>query len=68
MQGIGGEQHAVHAECVDQDLDGGNLVSRRRDFLVRQDEGGVGGEGTEHVRSSTVVQVIETAAQRLPVE
>jgi hypothetical protein len=68
MQRIGGEQHAVHAERLDQDLDGGDLVSRRRDLVVSEDQRRVGGKSAEHVGSGTVIQMIEAMAQGLAIK
>ena len=67
MQGIGGEQHAAQAQLVDQRRHGRDL-RRPGDLLVRQDEGGVAGEGAEHMGRFPVVQVVEAAAQRLAIE
>jgi hypothetical protein len=68
MQRVGGEQHAPQAEVIDQGLHGRNLVGRAGDLLVRQNQCGLGGEGTEHVRGGAVVQVVEAATQRLAIE
>ena len=66
MQGIGREQHA--GQLGDQRRHGWDLARRPGDLPVGQDEGGVAGEGAEHMSRLLVVQVIEAAAQRLAIE
>jgi hypothetical protein len=68
MQRVGGEEHAGEAEFRDQPRKGGNLVGRRRDLLVRQDQSGVAGERAQDVRGGLIVQVVEAAPQRLPIQ
>src|SRR4051812_22013123 len=68
MQGIGGEQHAADPQLGDQRWHGRDLAGRPGHLLVGQDEGGVAGEGAEHMSRFPVVQVVEAAAQRLAIE
>ncbi|MEJ7715969.1 MAG: hypothetical protein WKF40_09850 [Thermoleophilaceae bacterium] len=68
MQRVGGEQHAREAKLGHQLRHGCDLVRRPGQLLVRQDQGGVAGEGAEHVDRLAVGQVVEAAAQRLAVE
>ena len=68
MQRVGGEQHAGEAQFSHQLRHGRNLVRRPGQLLMGQDQGGVGGEGAEHVDRLAVTQVVETAAQRLAVK
>jgi hypothetical protein len=68
MERIGGEQGAPHAERLDQGRHGRNLVGGVADLLVRQDQGGLAGEGAQHVRRRPVVQMVEAAPERLAVE
>src|SRR5215218_2724432 len=67
VQGVGGEQHAPHPEFLDQGLGGADLVALI-DLLVGQDEGGVAGEGTEHLGGGLVVKMVEAAPQRLAIQ
>ena len=68
VQGVGGEQGAAHAELLDQGPGGRDLVRRVADLPVRQDQGGLAGEGAQHVRGGLIVQVVEAAPERLAVE
>ncbi len=76
MQRVGGEQHAREAQFGHQLRHGRDLVRRSGQLLVRQDQGGVTGEGAEHMDCLAVGQVVEVrrtswfdaAAQRLAVE
>src|SRR5688500_12247203 len=68
MERVGGEQGAPHAENLDQGLHGRNLVGCVADLPVRQDQGGLAGEGAQHVRRRPVVQMVEAAPERLAVE
>jgi hypothetical protein len=49
MQRIGGEEHAGQAEFHHQRRHGGNLVGRRRDLLVRQDQRSLAGKRAQHM-------------------
>jgi hypothetical protein len=68
VQGVGGEQGAAHAKGLDQGLGGRDLVRRVANLLVGQDQGGLAGEGAQHVRGGPVVQVVEAVPERLAVE
>src|SRR4051794_40723320 len=68
VEGVGGEQDAAHAEGLDQGLRRRDLLGRGADFLVRQDQRGLAGEGAQHVRGRLIVQVIEAALERLAVQ
>ena len=68
MQRIGGEEHAGQAEFRDQPRHGGNLVGRRRDLLVRQDQRSLAGKRAQHMGGGLIVQVVEAAAQRLAIQ
>ena len=68
MQRVGGEEHTSEAEFRDQPRHGGNLVRRRRDLLVRQDQRSVAGKRAQHVGGRLIVQVVEAAAQRLAIQ
>src|SRR5215213_3988775 len=67
VQGVGGEQHAPHPEFLDQGLGGADLVALI-DLLMGQDERVLAGEGAEHLRRGSVVELVEAAAQRLAVQ
>src|SRR5215213_253660 len=67
VQGVGGEQHAPHPEFLDQGLGGADLVALI-DLLMGQDERVLAGEGAEHLRRGSVVEMVEAAAQRLAVQ
>ena len=76
MQCIGGEQYARDAKLGHQLRHGCDLVRRPGQFLMGEDQGGVAGEGAEHVNCFAVGQVVkvrqtswfDAAAQRLAVE
>jgi len=68
MQRVGGEQHAGEAELGHQLRHRRDLVRRPGQLLMGQDQGGVAGEGAEHMDCLAVGQVVETAAQRLAVK
>ena len=62
------EQHARQAQFGHQPRHGRDLVRRPGQLLVRQDQGGVAGEGAEDMDRLAVGQVVKAAAQRLAVE
>jgi hypothetical protein len=68
MQRIGGEEHTSEAEFRDEARHSGNLVRRRRDLLVRQDQRSVTGKRAQHVGGRLIMQVVEAAARRLAIE
>jgi hypothetical protein len=68
VQRVGGEQHAVHGQVVDQGLHCWNLVGRPGYFLMGKDQRGLSGKGAEDMRGGAIVQMVEAAAQRLAVE
>jgi hypothetical protein len=68
MQGIGGEQHAGQAQVLHQRRHGRDFARRPGHLPVGQDEGGVAGEGAEHMSCGPVVQMVEAAAQGFAVE
>src|SRR5919205_2352481 len=68
VQRVGGEQHAMHGQVVDQRLHGLNLVGRPGYFLMGKDQRGFSGKGAEDMRGGAIVQMIEAAAQRLAIE
>ena len=55
MQRIGGEEHAGQAEFRDQRRHGGNLVGRRRDLLMRQDQRSLAGKRAQHMGGRLIV-------------
>jgi hypothetical protein len=55
MQRIGGEEHASQAEFRDQPWRGGNLIGRRRDLLVRQDQRSLAGKRAQHMGGRLIV-------------
>jgi hypothetical protein len=67
VQGIGGEQDAAQAQLLDQRLGRRDLVAPG-DLLMGQDERALAGEGAEHLRRGSVIEVIEAAAERLAVQ
>jgi hypothetical protein len=68
MQRVGGEQHAGHAKLGHQPRHRRDLVRSPSQLLVGQDQGGVTGEGAEHVNCFAVVQVVKATAQCLTIE
>jgi hypothetical protein len=68
VQRIGGEQHVGEAKLGDQLRQRRDLVRRTGQLLMGENEGGVAGEGAEHMRRLALVHTVEAAAQRLAVE
>jgi len=67
MQGIERDQVAGEAELAEQRLGGRDLVGLFVNVIVRQHQRGVGGEDAEHLRSGTIAELVEAAAQRLAI-
>jgi hypothetical protein len=68
MKRIGREQHAFQAQLADQHLRSRNLVRCGWDLVMRERQGGIGGEGAQDVSGGLVMQVVETVPQGLPVQ
>ena len=68
MHGVAGDNVAGHVEFFQQLLNGGYFVGFFVYLDMRQHQGGVGGEGTEHLSRLGVLEVVEAAPERLAVE
>ena len=69
MQRIERDDGAVgDAEFGEQGLRRRNLIGFLGDVDMSKDEGGIGGERAQHLGGSTVVEIVEAAAQRLAIE
>ena len=68
MYRVAGDDMARHVEFLQQLLHGGDFVGLLADLDMRQHKRRVGGERTEHLLGLGVVEVIETAVERLAIE
>ena len=68
MHGVAGDDASGHLELPQQLLHGGDLVGFLVDFDVGEDERRIDCEGAEHLLGLGVVEVVETALERLAVE
>ena len=68
MHGVAGDDLAGQVEFLHQLLHGGDLVGFFIDFDVGENQRGIDRERTEHLPCLGVVEVVETALQRLAVE
>ena len=68
MQRIGREDHARQAEFRDEERHGRNLVRCASHLVVRQDQRAVASKSAQHMCGGLIMQVIETASQRLAIQ
>jgi len=68
MHRVAGDDVAGRIEFLQQLLHGGDFVGFFIDFDMRRHQRGIDGERAEHLPGLDVVEVVETALQRLAVE